>query len=85
MAVKKRRAVKKAAKKSAKKAPKVSVAGRMDALVALVNEEADIAPKAARKVLKLSASQMQTLARNAGKQGLIKVMGQGRGTRYQKA
>jgi hypothetical protein len=96
-----KKVAKKAAKKVAKKVtgkaakktkpvkktagPKLSSEGRVKALVDLVNKAGVIAPKDARKVLKLTATQMQTLARNTSKEGLIKVEGQGRGTKYRKA
>ncbi|MEW5854602.1 MAG: hypothetical protein AB2A00_37850 [Myxococcota bacterium] len=58
---------------------------RVQALAALVAKQGEVVPKAARKALKLNAPQMQTTAREAVKQGLIKVKGAGRGTRYVKA
>ena len=79
---------KKAAKKATKKAPakarKFDAAAAMEALVKLVGEKGEIAPKAARKFLKLSGVQMQGLAREASRAGKIKVDGKGRGTRYVK-
>lgn len=58
---------------------------RMEKLVALVNKSGTVVPASARKKLKLSAPQMQLLARQAAAEGLIKVTGQGRGTRYLRA
>lgn len=58
---------------------------KMDALVKLVNREGEMAPMDARRELRLTTPQMQTLARNTAKLGRIKVEGQGRGTRYKRA
>jgi hypothetical protein len=71
--------VKKAARKSGRKID----AGKLtEELVRLVNQQGDIAPKEARKVLHISDVQMQGLARDAARDGKIKVLGKGRGTRY---
>ena len=57
---------------------------RVSALAALVDSRGEIAPKEARKALKLSVPHLQAVAKAAQSAGKIKVTGGGRGTRYVK-
>ncbi len=74
----------KGAKAGGTRAARGSLVDAVAALGKFVAEQGEVAPADARKALKLRPAQIQAVARKAAEEGLIKVEGAGRGTRYKK-